>query len=78
MPLAIAEHTAECDNFRSASHRARSLQYSGVKPADEAGFIEDLAMLGFDGATIDRFVAAAKPCWPNSVMTGGKSGQSPC
>lgn len=60
-PLAVAPSTPECAAYRSASKRARSLQYSGVGRANLRGLAEDLETLGFSQAVVSQFSDAAKP-----------------
>lgn len=75
-PLAIANSTQACEQFRDNAHRARSLQYSGKKPQDVAGLREDLETLGYDAATVERFATAAAPYLQNAGgMAAGADGQ---
>lgn len=63
--LAVAPMTPEAEAYRSERHRASSLQYNGKEPADAEGLAADLRSFGYDEATVQKFVDAAKPCWPN-------------
>jgi len=63
-PLAMAEMTPEATAYRDASHRACSLQYTGIQPADADGLAADLRTLGYDDLTVTRFLDAATRCWP--------------
>lgn len=65
--LASAKATPECADYRDRCPRAQRLNYSGKKPADAAGMVEDLQRLGYGQTVIDRFLAAAAPWWPEEV-----------
>jgi hypothetical protein len=66
--LARTQMTPQAMEYRNMRHRASSLRYNGARPADAAGLGEDLRDLGFDEATVTRFLDAAKPYWPNPEL----------
>jgi len=66
-PLAVAKATAECGELRAAAWRAKSWRYSGRGRETLAGLANDLRTLGFDEATVNTFVEAARPHLPESL-----------
>lgn len=58
--LATAPETTEVVEYRAAEHRAASLQYSGVSPANLSGLEKDLVVFGYDNHIVNKFVDAAR------------------
>lgn len=71
-PLVMAPMTVEAEAYCQSSHRATSLQFTGVPPADAEGLKNDLRTLGYDEATVERFSLAAKSYWPTGQQPAPK------
>jgi len=69
--LARAKATPDAAIYREEGHRARCLRYSGKKKQGPRGLAEDLAALGYDRATIRKFLRAARPFWPKRNRSNG-------
>lgn len=66
--LASAPATPEAREYKSRSARCVSLRYSGRGKQNEQGLADDLRALGYDEATVRRFLEAAKSHWPEDGL----------